>query len=109
MIAHELMMDEFGRIFIIYGYMLPTLVMLVWMMWRVYSEFKAGKRYASSFIRDCLSLFIPGASLFAVCMLLVLAIEEGALWLERHWEPWRMAGTRARSIMRMLLHMRDTD
>ena len=102
-------MEEFGRIFIIYGYMLPTLVMLVWVAWRVYSGLKAGERYVSSFIRDCWPLLIPGVSLFAVCMLLVFAIEEGSLWLERHWEPWRMAGTHARRIMRMLQNRFSAD
>lgn len=85
-------MDETGMKFIIYGYVLPLLIMLIWVMWRVYSELEAGERFVSHFLRDCWPLLIPGISLWGVCSLLLLAIIEGNNWLVRHCKPWRMAG-----------------
>lgn len=95
-------MDELGMNFIIYGYVLPLLIMLIWCMWRVYSDLKAGDRFVSHFIRDCWPLLIPGISLLGVCSLLLIAIHEGDLWLEKHWKPWRMAGEQNRRIFRRI-------
>lgn len=40
-------MEEYGKYFIIYGYVLPLAIMLVWLMWRVYSDLKAGEQSRS--------------------------------------------------------------
>ena len=93
-------MDELEMYFILYGYILPMPIMLAWVAWRVYSDLKAGEKYASYFIRDCWPLLIPGVSLWAVCCLLLLAMVEASDWLERHWVPWRMAGECSRHIVR---------
>jgi hypothetical protein len=99
-------MEEYGKYFIIYGYVLPLAIMLVWILWRVYSDLKAGDRYVSHFICDCWPLLIPGVSLWGVCSLLFLAMVEGSQWLERHWETWRLAGEQSRSIVRRMFDIR---
>ena len=100
-------MKEYGMYFIIYGYVLPLLIMLVWIVWRVYSNLKAGEKYASYFIRDCWPLLIPGVNLWGVCALLAIAINEGDYWLKKHWKPWRMAGEQARRMFDKITNKED--
>ena len=76
-------MGEYGMYFI-YGYVLPLTITLVWVLWRVYSDLKAGEIYTSYSIRDCWPLLIPGVGLWAVCALLMLAMFEVSDWLKRH-------------------------
>lgn len=95
-------MEEYEKYLIIYGYVLPMAIMLVWTMWRICSDLKAGERYMSRFIRNCWPLLIPGVSLWGVCSLLLLASVECSHWLERHWGVWRMAGEQSRSIARRM-------
>lgn len=86
----------------IYGYVLPLLIMIVWVTWRIRSELKAGERLASYFVRDCWPLLIPGINLWGTFALLLLAMVEASHWLERHWETWRMVGEQSRRIARRL-------
>lgn len=102
-------MEENEKYLIIYGYVLPMAIMLVWIMWRVCSDLKAGERYVSRFIRDCWPMLIPGVSLWGVCSLLLLASVECSDWLERHWGVWRMAGEQSRSIARRMLGGRQKE
>lgn len=102
-------MEGNEKYLIIYGYVLPMAIMLVWIMWRVCSDLKAGERYVSRFIRDCWPLLIPGLSLWGVCSLLLLASVECSHWLERHWGVWRMAGEQSRSIARRMLGGRQKE
>ena len=59
----------------IYGYILPLIITLVWMLWYIDTYRKCGKRFASYFARDCWPILIPGVGLFATCMLLLFAID----------------------------------
>jgi hypothetical protein len=70
--------------FIIYGYVVPLLIMLVWMSWRICSYLKAGEWFASRFMKDCWPLLIPGISLWGVCALLMIAMVAFKHWTERH-------------------------
>jgi hypothetical protein len=85
-------MTEYGIYFIIYGYALPLYIMLIWMSWRVYSDLKKGERYISCFFRECWPLLIPGVSLWGVCTLLMIALEEGSYWIKRLCKTWSMGG-----------------
>lgn len=102
-------MEEYEKDLIIYGYVLPMAIMLVWIMWRVCSGLKAGERYVSRFIRDYWTLLIPGVSLWGVCLLLLLALVECSYWLERHWSVWRMVGEQSRNIARRMLGGRQKE
>ena len=76
-------MEEYGKYFIIYGYILPTIIMLVWAILRVYSELKTGKKYVSGCINTCWPLLIPGVSLWGVFILLLLVIDKFHDWYRR--------------------------
>lgn len=95
-------MEDYGMFFIAYGYLLPLAIMLLWIAWRVCSDLKAGEEHVSHFIWDCWPLLVPGVSLWSVCSLLLLAMDEGSHWLERHWSAWRMAGEQSRKIVRRM-------
>lgn len=97
-----MIMDELTTNLIIYGYVLPLQIMLVWIMWCVYSDLKAGERFVSHFLRDCWPVLIPFVNLFCACLVLSLAMTEISYWLEKHWEPWREAGEQGRRIARWM-------
>lgn len=95
-------MNELSISFIVYGYVLPLLVMLAWMVWRICSERKQGERFVLHYVRDWWPFLLPGVALWGACALLMLATVEGSWWLERHWEPWRTAGEQSRRIWRWM-------
>ena len=92
-------MTEFGKYFILYGYILPSLIVSLLLLWNFHTNCKV-------YSKDFLLLLIPGVSLFTVCMLLLLAIEEFSHWLERHWKPWYEVGKRSRDIIRWLFDIK---
>ena len=86
----------------VYGYLLPLVIMVVWMVYRIYSDLKVEKIFVSHYLKDWWPMVLPGVNLWGACALLVIAIAEGSDWLERHWEPWRMAGEQSRRMVRRL-------
>lgn len=96
-------MEELDMYLFVYGYLLPLVIMVVWMVYRIYSDLKVEKIFVSHYLKDWWPILLPGVSLWGACALLLIAISEGSDWLERHWEPWRMAGGQSRRMMRRLL------
>ena len=72
-------MKEIEIDIIFYGYVLPIIIMFVWRIWRLYTGpriIRTEFRYMSHTIKHFLILFIPGASLFGVLMLLLLFVSD---------------------------------
>lgn len=69
-------MEKLEKIIFIYGYVVPVTIMFVYTLWRFYSNLKNKKKYVSFRIYKCWPLLIPGASLFAVLILLCLLMEK---------------------------------
>ena len=72
-------MKEIEIDIIFYGYELPIIIMFVWRIWRLYTSpriIRTEFRNMSHTIKHFLILFIPGASLFGVLMLLLLFVSD---------------------------------
>lgn len=95
-------MNELVVYLIICGYVLPLLILLAWLAWRIRYDSKYGEIHVPHFLRDCWTLLVPGVSLCFAVILLLLSLVEASEWLVGHCGLWRMAGERQARISRWI-------
>ena len=72
------------EIYIIYGYVLPLLIMVVWTYWRIF-RYLSGEHKKFALYRASRNwpLLIPGVALLGLCIVLLMAFEDLTRWIDK--------------------------